>query len=38
MMSELFWILAAAEKENELREVEDYHRNIVISELVRRIS
>jgi len=33
MMGELFWILATAEKENELRAVEDYHRNIVISEL-----
>jgi len=33
MMGELFWILANAEKENKLRAVEDYHRNIVISEL-----
>jgi len=32
MMGELFWILATAEKENELRAVE-YHRNVVISEL-----
>merc|ERR1719445_2712822 len=32
MMGELFWILATAEKENELRVVEDYHRNMVISE------
>jgi len=32
MMGELFWILATAEKENELRAVEDYHRKIVISE------
>jgi len=33
MMGELFWILATAENENELRAVEDYHRNIFISEL-----
>jgi len=33
MMGELFWILATAEKESELRAVEAYHRNIVISEL-----
>jgi len=33
MMGELFWILATAEKENELRVVENYHRNIVISEV-----
>jgi len=33
MMGELFWILATAEKENELRAVENYHRNIVISEV-----
>jgi len=33
MMGELFWILATAEKENELRAVEDYHRNILISEI-----
>jgi len=33
IMGELFWILATAEKENELRAVEDYHRNMVISEL-----
>jgi len=33
MMGELFWILATAEKENELRAVEDHHRNIVISDL-----
>jgi len=32
MMGELFWILATADKENELRAVEDYHRNIVITE------
>jgi len=32
MMGELFWILATAEKVNELRVVEEYHRNIVISE------
>jgi len=32
MMGELFWILATAEKENELL-VEDYHRKIVISEV-----
>merc|ERR1719447_2708110 len=32
MMGELFWILATAEKENELRAIEDYHRNMVISE------
>jgi len=32
MMGELFWILGTAEEENELRVVEDYHRNIVISE------
>jgi len=33
MMGELFWVLATAETEKELRVVEDYHRNIVISEL-----
>jgi len=33
MRGELFSILATAEKENELRAVEDYHRNNVISEL-----
>merc|ERR1712186_6530 len=33
MMGELFWILATAEQGNELRAVEDYHRNIVINEL-----
>jgi len=32
MMGELFWILATAEEENELRAVEVYHPNIVISE------
>jgi len=32
MMGELFWILANAENEDELRAVEDYHRNIVITE------
>jgi len=33
MMGELFWILATAVKEKELRVVEDYHRNLAISEL-----
>jgi len=33
MMGELFWILATAEKENELRVVEDYHRNMIINDL-----
>jgi len=33
MMGELFWLLATAETENELRAVEDYHRNLIISEL-----
>jgi len=28
MMCELFWIFATAEKENELRVADDYHRNI----------
>jgi len=32
MMVELFWILATAEEEKELRAVEKYHRNVVLSE------